>query len=249
MLTLLKQLFEKLKALFHKEKPLPQAVLPDKIEEALIHVDWERRNVLVGSFRNEAQFRVCMEKSFYYIPADLIEEWDKPICFVAAFQTPRMFRDQAGIRYYGRVLREEKVPRGSIHEVPQTHGAPEDLYYRYEIEQWLPLETPVLPRESAFVREFTNRFLLENAQYVPELLLSSEEEFRLYTELKRREGKRGPGFALGEIRVLLDGKTIRLCLENGAESRCSVQDFEKRPVAAFRKLYEQAYGAVRLGDE
>lgn len=244
MLAFLKRILEKLKALFHKEAPLPQAVLPDKIEEALTHVDWEKRDVLVGSFRNEAQFRVCMEKNFYYIPADLIEEWDKPIHFVAAFQTPRMFRDQAGVRYYGKVLEERIVPRGSIHEVPQTHGTPKALYYRYEIEKWLPLETPILPRESAFVRAFTNFFLLENAQYVPELLLGSEEEYRLYTELKRREGRRGPGFALGETQVILDGSTIRLRLEDGKESRCRVQEFEKRPMAAFRRLYEEAYSAL-----
>lgn len=249
MLAFLKHLFEKLKALFHKEKPLPQAVLPDETEEALTHVDWEHRDVLVGSFRNPAQFQVCMEKKFYYIPADLVEEWDRPIHYIAAFRTPRMFREKPGIWYYGKVLEERMVPRSSIREVPQTHGAPEDQYYRYELEKWIPLEKPILPKEAAFVRDFTNLFLLENAQYVPELLLSSEEEFRLYTELKRREGKRSPGFALGETKVYLDGKTIRLCLEKGAESKCSVQDFEKRPVAAFRKLYEQAYGAVRLGDE
>lgn len=245
MLPFLKRLLEKLKALFHKEKPLPQAVLPDGIEEALTRVDWDHRDVLIGSFRNGAQFQICLEKNFYYIPADLVEEWDRPIRYVAAFQTPRMFREKAGVRYYGKVLEERMVPRSSIREVPQTHGSPEDQYYRYEIEKWIPLEKPILPKEAAFVRGFTNLFLLQNAQYVPELLLSSEEEFRLYTELKRRAGKQSPGFALGETKVYLDGKTIRLQLEDGTESRCSVQDFEKRPVATFRKLYEQAYGAIQ----
>ena len=44
---------------------------------------------------------------------------------------------------------------------------------------------PILPKESGFVREFTNMFLLENVEYVPELLLRSEEEYRFYKELKR----------------------------------------------------------------
>lgn len=247
MRKFLEKLFAWIRSIFRRtsaEVPLPQAILPEETEEALIHADWAHRDVLIGSFRNGAQFQACMEKNFYYIPAYLVEEWDRPIHFIAAFQTPRMFRDRAGIHFYGRVRKEEKVSRSSIREVPQTHGNPEDPYYRYEIEAWLPLQKPILPKESAFVRAFTNLFLLEKAQYIPELLLDSEEEYRLFVELKRREGTRGPGFALGEIKVLLDGKTIRLCPENGAESRCTVQDFEKRPVATFRKLYEEAFASV-----
>lgn len=118
-----------------------------------------------------------------------------PIHYVAMFQTPRIFSDRAGIHYYGEVLRTALVYRKNIKEVPQTHGNPDDLYYRFQIREWVPLSKPILPKEYGFVHAFTNTFLLENAEYVPELLLKSEEEYRFYTELKRRTGD-----ALGNMR-------------------------------------------------
>ena len=247
----IRRIFALLKALFGKRpgrrfsagETYPQAVLPAETEELLTHVDWERREVLVGTLRREAQLRTCLEKCFYYIPAYLVEEWDRPIRYVALFQTPRVFHEKAGIHVYGEVLEERLVPRGSIREVPQTHGTPEEMYYRYRIRQWIPLEKPILPGEAGFVRAFTNRFLLEQAQYVPELLLASEEEYRLYRELKRRFRDGPSGFAMGEIRVTLDEKHIRMTGGTEKEAVCQAADFQKRPVATFRTLYAQMLGA------
>ena len=166
--------------------PLEEAVLPSDVEAQLAAVNWDRRDVLVGTLRNAAQLKACLDGRFYYIPAALVTEEGKPIHYVALFQTPRVFPGHAGIFWYGAVQRSALVERGSILEVPQTHGSPDAPYYRYQICQWLPLSTPIRPREAGFVRAFTNLFLLENAEFIPELLLGSEEEYRLFLELKRR---------------------------------------------------------------
>lgn len=244
------RIFAFLKALFSRcpgrSRPAggsyPQAVLPEETEERLTHEDWDQREVLVGTLRSEAQLRVCLEKCFYYIPAYLVEEGDRPIRYVALFQTPRVFPQKAGIYVYGEVLEERLVPRGSIREVPQTHGTPEEMYYRYQIRQWLPLEKPILPGEVGFVRAFTNCFLLEEAEYVPELLLASEEEYRLYRELKSRFRDGPSGFALGELRVTVDEKHIRMTGGAGKEAVCQAADFSKRPVTTFRTLYAEMLG-------
>ena len=249
-MKIIRRIFAFLKALFGKctgrslgaGEDYPQAVLPEETEERLAHVNWDQREVLVGTLRGEAQLRVCLEKCFYYIPAYLVEEGDRPIRYVALFQTPRVFHEKAGIRVYGEVLQERLVPRGSIREIPQTHGTPEDLYYRYRIRQWIPLDNPILPGEAGFVRAFTNLFLLNQAQYVPELLLASEEEYRLYRELKHRSREGTSGFALEEIRVTLDAKHIRMTDGAGKEAMCRTSDFQKRPVTAFRTLYAEMLG-------
>lgn len=189
-----------------------------------------------------AQFGVCKAKNFYYIPDSLIKDADLPIHYVAMFQTPRIFSDRAGIHYYGEVLRTALVYRKNIKEVPQTHGNSDDLYYRFQIREWVPLSKLILPKESGFVHAFTNTFLLENAEYVPELPLKSEEEYRFYTELKRRTGdalennEAADGFELGDIKVLFDDGEIQVYRDGKVAGKCSVLEFSRQPNATFRRL-------------
>lgn len=231
------------------ESAFQRSTLPVGMEARLAKVDWHRRDVLIGTLRSRTQLKACIEGRFYYIPAPLIQEGDLPIHYVALFQTPRVFSGDAGIHCYGEVLRSALVKRKNIREVPQTHGTPEDLYYRYQIREWLPLKKPILPKESGFVRAFTNLFLLENAQVVPELLLRSEEEYRFYTELKRRTGlalersESAPGgFELGSTKVLFDDGKIQVFRDGKNVGSCSIAEFSRHPNATFRQLQRYAAG-------
>lgn len=224
-----------------------RTALPLGIRQHLTAVDWSRRDVLIGTFRNRAQFEICRKFNFYYIPAERVPAERLPIHYVAMFQTPRVFSQDAGIYYYGEVLHTAYVRRKYIREVPMRSGAdPEALYYRYTIREWKPLAKPILPRESAFVNQFTNLFLLEHVEFVPELLLRSEEEYRFYTELKRRTGEAASdeegvtsGFALGDWKVVfLDGQ-IHMIQNNVIVNCCSIREFNKRPKAMFEYILAQ----------
>jgi len=223
------------------ESAFERATLPAGIEEKLSQVDWKRRDVLIGTFRSREQFRVCLEEKFYYMPVKQISDENLPIHYVAMFQTPRVFSGEGGIYYYGEVLRTALVRRRSITEVP-GYGDPEELYYRFAVREWIPLEKPIQPKEAAFVRAFTNRFLLDNAEYVPELLLGSEEEYRLYTELKRRTGQAlqdnedAPGFELDGVKVMFENGRIILLSGDAIVGSCSIQEFSRHPNATFRHL-------------
>lgn len=225
------------------ESAFERATLPMGIEERLARVDWSRRDVLIGTLRNHAQFQTCLEKKFYYIPQKLMSDTDLPIHYVAMFQTPRIFSNNAGIHYYGEVLRAALVRRKNIIEIPMRNGAdPEELYFQFLIREWIPLEKPILPKESGFVREFTNMFLLENSEFVPELLIRSEEEYRFYMELKRKTGialednEDTPGFELGNLKVLFEDGVITLYRRGKAVDQCTVQEFSRHPNATFRRL-------------
>lgn len=224
------------------ESAFERATLPTGIEDRLVKVDWTNRDVLIGTLRSNAQLQVCLEKNFYYIPANLVKDENLPIHYVALFQTPRIFSDKAGIHYYGEVLRTALVRRKNIHEVPQTHGNPDDLYYRFQIKEWILMERPILPKESGFVYEFTNMFLMENVEYVPELLLRSEEEYRFYTELKRRTGtaldnnESSTGFELGDIKVVFEDGQIQIYKGGKTAGTCNIIEFSRQPNATFRRL-------------
>ena len=234
-----------------------RATLPRGIEERLAKVDWSRRDVLIGTFRSRAQFEICLRDNFYYIPASRVKDDNLPIHYVAMFQTPRIFSNEAGIHYYGEVLRTIRVNRASIHEVPMTHGNPEDVYYRFVIRKWIPLSRPVLPKESGFVHAFTNTFLLENVEFVPELLLKSEEEYRFYMELKRRTGQAierdvmgnegnsieseysssgSSGFEIGKIKVIFEEGHISITRDGRNIVNCKISDFTRKPNATFRGM-------------
>lgn len=224
------------------ESAFERATLPKGIEERLVKVDWNNRDVLIGTLRSNAQFQTCLDKKFYYIPAKLISDENLPIHYVALFQTPRIFSHKAGIHYYGEVLRTALVRRKNIREIPQTHGNPDDLYYCFQIREWEPMKKPILPKENGFVHAFTNKFLLENVEYAPELLVRSEEEYRLYTELKRRTGnvlkdhESEKGFELGEIKVMFEAGKIQVYREGKVVSECRESDFSRKPNATFRML-------------
>lgn len=47
------------------------------------------------------------------------------------------------------------------------------------------LERVIEPKEHGFPCDYTNMFLLQHSEYIPELLIESEEKYRFYAELKR----------------------------------------------------------------
>lgn len=91
-------------------------------------------------------------------------------------------------------------------------------------------------------------FLLEHSEYVQELLIKSEEEFRLYSELKRTaktadvEGDdsltrfRSQGCQF----VFSDGEIIVIRVEDGKIiTKKSISEFGRRPSQIFRQIQHE----------
>ena len=90
-------------------------------------------------------------------------------------------------------------------------------------------------------------------EFVPELLLRSEEEYRFYMELKRRTGKaldrdsteNEQGFEIGHTKVLFaDGKIV-IIREGKTVTECTINEFSRHPNRSFRKLAE----AIQRSDD
>ncbi len=216
-----------------------RATLPRGIESKLAKVNWKERDVLVGTLRNQNQLKVCIENRFYHVPVARIEESQLPIRYVAIYQTKALFGAEARIEYYGEVISSRVVKRREITEIPKNS---DELYYRFQIKEWDRLSRPIEPKERGFAIMFTNLFLLEHSSQVPELLLETEEEYRFYTELKRRTDSwiinddPNNGFTVGDATVLFDNGEILLVKDQKIVEKCAVGDFIKKPNAVFRKL-------------
>ncbi len=222
------------------ESAFERATLPRGIESKLAKVNWNERDVLVGTLRNKEQLNICLENKFYYVPATAVPQDNLPVHYVAIYQTRAMFGAEAKIEYYGEVITTKAVRRKEITEIPRDS---EQLYYRFEIKEWKKLARPIEPKERGFVHMFTNMFLLEHSSDVPELFIASDEEYRFYYELKRRtdatvinEEDLNSGFMVGDITVLLSDGEIQLIKDNKIINKSPISEFVKRPNSVLRRL-------------
>lgn len=237
-----------------KESAFERTTLPRGIEEKLAVVDWEKRDVLIGTFRSRQQFDICYEKNFYYIPMKQVTDDRLPIHYVALYQTKNKFGNDAGIRYYGEVLRTTIVRRKNIKEVPLTHANGDELYYRFAVRKWEKLDQTIEPKEHGFPCDYTNLFLLQHSEFVPELLIESEEKYRFYVELKRFVNYAEVGgddtnvdFEYGNVQYVFSDGDILVLKDHELIERALISDFAKKPAEVFRRL--QKYATVFSIDE
>ena len=222
-----------------------RATLPKGIESKLAKVDWNRRDVLIGTLKNKEQLSISINQKFYHLPVKQLPDDRLPIRYVAIYQSQRFFGADAQIAYYGEVKRIQKVKRYQITEIPYTPDRGNEDYYRIEIRQWRKLARSIRIAKGIRQTRFTNEFLLKHSESTAELLLRSEEEYRFLTELKRfvmdasiinDEDDRPLGFAFGEHKILFQDGEIKLIKEGKMVSLCTISDFMKRPNIEFRGI-------------
>ena len=230
------------------ETALAETVLPSGIEKKLVKMDWSHRDVLIGSLRNHDQLKICLKNYFYHVPADKITDKNLPIHYVALYQSKNLFGSEAGIRYWGEVIRTEQVKRREIQEIPKQS---DDMYYRFVVKAWNQLDVPVGVRELGPRKPlFTTLFQLLHSREVPDLLIQSEEDFRMYSELRRLTGNQSEDSTAPLCYrwhdCLLDGSDDRLRLIRDGKIVLEVekQQFLRHPGRYFRLLRNAQSGML-----
>jgi len=167
------------------ESAFERTVLPKGSYEYINNIDFNNCDVLVGDLSKADQLDANLKNNFYHIPCERISENRLPLRYIAIYQSNNLFKEDAGIRYYGEIISCEKIPRGDIFEIPTKRDS-NALYYKFNIKEWKVLDNVVKPKEMGIrTHIYTNMFLIQNAEYVPELCIKSRDEYRLYMELKR----------------------------------------------------------------
>ncbi|HBN84059.1 MAG TPA: hypothetical protein DDZ89_09465, partial [Clostridiales bacterium] len=220
-----------------------RATLPRGIEEKLAKTDWSVRDVLVGTLSSKEQLNTCLEHKFYHLPTKHINETNFPIRYVAIYQSGRKFGADSGLQYYGEVTKCIPVKRYEIIEIPKDS---DEMYYRFEIKMWKKLAKPIAQKEVSFVKHFTNIFLIEHSTEMPELWLGSEEQYRLYTELKRavnstiiNDDSYDLGFKFNNSLVLFEDGKIRVYKDKRVCAEYEIKEFTKSPNAVFRRMMKE----------
>lgn len=223
-----------------------RAILPKGVEEKLEHVDLKVRDVMVGMVRDREQFDICIGKHFYYIPENLVAESRFPIRYIALYQSQKLFGNDSGISYYGEVKRCKRVKRSEIIEVPNTKRKnPDELYYYFEVVNWCKLESAIeLSGIIRTVNYYTNFKLLQCCKTSSELLFTSLEQLRLYSELKRlsndakiREGEDNvKGFEFNGSYIFVSGDEIHVQTYDGRQKKYLISYFTRRTKTVFNEI-------------
>lgn len=215
-----------------------RATLPRGIEDKLAKIDWNQRDVLVGALRNRNQLETSIKNKFYHIPALKIKESDLPIHYVAIYQSINIFGREAGVRYYGEVTKTSVIKRREIREIPKNS---DEEYYRFEIKEWKELNIPLVAKEVRDFPFFTNMFLLQHCPDVPDLHISSEEEYRLYTEVRRlandasiNETDAEPGFKYDDRTIIMENGDIVVLKDGTKIEQISIETFMRKPRESMR---------------
>ncbi len=232
------------------ESAFERATLPVGITEKLADKDLSIRDVMVGVVRSKEQLKANIAHKFYHIPVTKIADNRFPIHYIALYQSDNIFGRDSGIHLYGSVLRCSKVKRKDITEIPTT-SKQDEWYYRFDIHKWIELRHSIKVREiGPRVNIFTNKFLLENSEFVPELYLRSTEELRLYTELKRLASEvkidgdqdKVKGLEFNNSIIRLANGEISVYTPDGRYRSYSFANFKNKPRSLFNEIREVVTG-------
>lgn len=213
------------------ESAFERAILPVGIESKLAKVEWNKRDVLVVSVKSSADFEKVYATKKVLVPEYKLTGDPESINEIAMYQIKTAFGADAGIKHYGHVIGLSRTVCDGVD------------CYEFTLKGWKSLNRAIEPREGGREIIYTNKFLLEHCSQILELTLRSKEEYRFYSELKRRtdaqviNNEDVPGnFIVGDFAIVFEDGKIHLLENEHIRGVCLISEFAKKPNQQFRKL-------------
>ncbi len=146
--------------------------------------------VLIGTLKSNKQLEISMRENFYHIPLnslvpDVFPSWKKisQIKYVSVYQSVNLFKENAGIKYFGKVENVSVVKRREITSLPKESNS---LYALFKVSSWEELTMPIKCTEVGIypfkIVSFEN---FKASQTTAELFLETAEDRELYRNLAR----------------------------------------------------------------
>lgn len=202
------------------------------------------RNVLIGTLKNKEQYHINIDNKFYHIPTKSVNLVKNNIKYIAIYKSKNIFGEDAGITYYGKVKEINVVQRNEIAEIPKASN---ELYCRFEIEEWVELPHKIISNGFSLRRSmYTTFYLLNNADTLEELCIKNKEELRLWMELKRfasedvmakvsKEASSIEAFDIDGINVIVTDIAIK-SVKGNIVVEVSKDEFRRKTMRSLRKL-------------
>lgn len=213
------------------ESAFERSVLPVGIEEKIKTVDWSRQDVMIGSVSGKAQLDAFLKNNCFC--AQHFNKIRLPIRYIALYEKGE------GIKYYGELISWSQTDSPLPFDENQLTGK----YFIFNVHHWIRLGQGIKDdRLGRDTNSYTNLFLLLNAKTYSELHLRSNEEYRLYTELKRQtnaeiaQGRQQNEFIIGRAKIIITDDKMSVYVDNNLEKEYPISDFRKYPGKVFRRM-------------
>ncbi len=125
--------------------------------------------VLIGKVKNERQFEANFKAKFYHIPEAVMPKGMMPVGYVALFYNEAVQGEQnVCIRYYGKIVKTELLPREEITELSSTNCGKQ--YYKFTVDEWKELSMPIIrDKGGVYVKAFTRLKILLSAEKLSDI--------------------------------------------------------------------------------
>jgi hypothetical protein len=154
------------------------------IDEYDDHGKFKHLNVMLGNVKNKEHLEVYKENLFYHIPASELKEVRESVEYVAFYQSIGSFKEEAGIRYYGKIRECTEYKRKDCSEIEARVGTEDDTYLRIDLEYIKEVDNIVPIQTGTRIITYTTLYLLKNAENTHELKVGSSLELQVYKILK-----------------------------------------------------------------
>ncbi|WP_288326438.1 DUF2357 domain-containing protein [uncultured Clostridium sp.] len=205
---------------------------------------FNERNVLVGTLKDKEQYNINISNKFYHMPKKNINLVKNNIKYIALYKSKNFFGEDSGITCYGKVKEINVLKRNEITEIPK---ASDELYCRFEIEEWIELPHKIISNGFSLRRSmYTTFYLLNNADTLEELCIKNKEELRFWMELKRftkddvmakvnKEAGNIEAFDIDGINVIVTDTAVK-SIKGNMVVEVSKDEFRRRTVRSLRRL-------------
>ncbi len=240
---MIKGLFLKIKELIIELFDLRRIVYMDVVDEyseVLNGIDVSVRDTLVGTVRSLEQYEINIKNNFYYIPDCYLSNPDS-INYIALYRSKRFYTDNnPGVIHYGTVLQTQHLKRSDIREIPNSFNL-DDLYYRFEVDKWQALSSPISAGSIGInVCIVTNHCLLHISRYLYELYIADNDMLILSFALNDIINGVYDGFFIGECRVRTRLGKIMVFTPKKKFS-FNIRDYKRYPLDSLTKIYNIVY--------
>ncbi len=227
------------------ESAFERATLPAGIEERIKTVDWKKRDVLIGLVPDHNHLQLFLDNKMFFTRR--FRTKNLPIRYVA------LYEKGSGIQYVGEVISWRMAERTTLPGTSMYKGT----YHVFEVLQWESLPSIIKAAETGpGPIAYTNYFLLNTVSTYSELHLKSEEEYRLFNELKRcsdtvriNEENANIAFILEDIKIMTNEDRIFVINNERVVGSCLISDFRKKPNTTFRIIQGYIDFARKQGEK
>ena len=142
-------------------------------------------NVMLVNVKNKEHLKEYKENLFYHIPIAKLKEVRESVEYIAFYQSKESFKDEAGVRYFGKIKECKEYKRKECTELKARAGTEDDVYIRINLEYIEEVDKIVPIQTGTRLVTYTTLYLLKNAENTQELKVESSLELQVYKILKK----------------------------------------------------------------